>query len=103
MLNRLEKTLGLPPLTKVVETVNNLPDNKRLKAIREILEIAERVSQSVQELDKVVSLITILNELPLEKLKGLEKVLKRIEAIIDKAPEDLMQNLVQFLVELKEG
>lgn len=103
MLHQIEKKLGLPPLTKVVETVNNLPDNKRLRVIKEILETAERVSQTVQELDKIVSLINVLNELPLEKLKGLEKMLKRVEAIIEKSPEDLMQNLIQFLAELKEG
>jgi uncharacterized protein Yka (UPF0111/DUF47 family) len=103
MLHNIEDKLGLPRLSKVIETVDKLPDSKRLKAIKEILDTAERVSQAVPELDKIVSLITVLNELPLEKLKGLEKALKRIEAIIDKAPEDLMQNLVQFIAELKEN
>lgn len=99
VMHRLEKTLGLPPLSEVVDTFNKLPDGKRLNAIRKILEQAEKASAIVPELDKVVSLVASINELPLEKLEKLEKILKRIEKIVEKAPDDL----IKFLAELKDG
>jgi len=92
-----EARTGAPPLTKFLETVDKLPDERRLKLIKEVLVAAEKVSQTAPELDKVVSLIREINEMPVEKLERLEKVLKRIEGIIKKAPEELLS----FLTSLK--
>ena len=92
-----ERKLGLPPLSKFVETVEKLPDERRLKLIKEVLVIAERVSQSAPELDKVIGLIREINSLPMEKLEKVEKLLKRIEKIMKAAPEELLS----FLTSLK--
>jgi hypothetical protein len=93
-----ERKFGLPPLSKFVETVEKLPDERRLKLIKEMLVVAERVSQTAPELDKVIGLIREINSIPIEKLNQLEKVLKRIEGIIKKAPQELLS----FLTTLKE-
>lgn len=98
VMKKLEETFGLPSLSKVVESFEKLPDEKKLKSIKEILTIAERVSHTALELDKVVSLLKEINSMPMEKLEKLEKVLKRIEGIMKKAPEELMG----FLASLKE-
>lgn len=103
VLKKFEAMTGLPPLGEVAEAFHKLPDAKRLRAIKEILTCAEKISKTVPELDKVVSLINVLNELPLEKLKAFEKLLKRVEGIIDKSPDDLIKQLMQFIAELKEG
>jgi len=93
-----ERKFGLPPLSKFVETVEKLPDERRLKLIKEMLVVAERVSQTAPELDKVIGLIREINSIPIEKLNQLEKVLKRIEGIIKKAPQESLS----FLTTLKE-
>lgn len=98
VMQRLEKTLGLPPLSKLGESLEKFPDVKQLKLIKDVLTIAERVSQTAPELDKVITVIREINSMPTEKLERLEKVLKRIEGIIKKAPEEL----VSFLTSLKE-
>ena len=63
-----------------------------------MLVAAERISQTAPELDQVVSLIREINSMPAEKLERLEKVLKRIEGIMKKAPQELLS----FLTSLKE-
>ena len=93
-----ERKLGLPPLSKLVESLDKLPDERRLKLIKEVLALAERVSKTAPELDQVVTLIKEINSMPVEKLEKLEKVLKRIEGIMKKAPQELMS----FLTSLKE-
>lgn len=98
MIGELEKKLGLPPLFKVTESLDKFPDARQLRLIKDVLQAAERVSRNAPELDKVVGLIHEINSMPIEKLEKLEKVLKRIEGIIKKAPEDLLQ----FLAGLKE-
>ncbi len=98
VMKSIEEKLGLPPLSKIAESFEKLPDDKKLKSIKEILTLAERVSRTALELDKVVMLIKEINSMPIEKLEKLEKVLKRIEGILKKAPDELMS----FLTSLKE-
>ena len=93
-----EKNTGAPPLSRVLNTMENIPDTQQLKLIKDILTVAERVSQSAPELDQVVMLIREINSMPLEKLEKLEKLLKRIERIMKNAPQDLLD----FLTSLKE-
>lgn len=93
-----ERRFGLPPLSKVTESLNKFPDARQLRLIKEVLEIAERVSKTAPELDKVVALIREINSMPIEKLEKLEKLLKRIEKIMKHAPQDLLE----FLASLKE-
>lgn len=98
VMQRIEKAFGLPPLSKLSDSLEKFPDTKQLKLIKDVLTIAERVSQTAPELDQVIMLIREINSMPTEKLERLEKVLKRIEGIIKKAPEEL----VSFLTSLKE-
>jgi len=93
-----EQKLGLPPLSRFTESLEKFPDAKQLKLIQQVLIVAERVSQSAPELDKVVALIREINSMPIEKLEKLEKLLKRIEKIMKHAPQDLLE----FLTSLKE-
>ena len=97
VLDRLEKTLGLPPLSEVTKTLDKVPDEKRLKAIKSLLTVAERVSKTAPELDKVVMLIQEINSMPLDKLVQLEKVLKRVEKVMKLAPKEV----IDFLSSLK--
>lgn len=98
VMREIEKKLGLPPLGKVADSLQKFPDAKQLQLIKEVLLIAERVSQTTPEFDKFVTVIREINSMPVEKLDKLEKVLKRIEKIIKTAPEEL----VSFLKEVAE-
>ena len=90
-----ERKFGLPPLSKLTNSLEKFPDTKQLKLIKDVLTVAERVSQSAPELDQVAMLIKEINSIPLEKL---EKLLKRVEKIMKNAPQDL----IGFLTSLKE-
>ena len=98
LLAEVEKKLGLPPLSQAADSLEKFPDAKQLRLIKDVLVAAEKVSQSAPELDKVVMLIREINSMPVDKLEKLEKVLKRIEGIMKKAPQDL----IEFLTSLKE-
>jgi len=98
LVGKIERTLGLPPLSRLADSLEKFPDAKQLKLIKEVLETAERVSKSVPDLDKVVTLVVEINSMPLDKLAKLERILTKIESIIKKAPDQL----VEFLSSLKE-
>ena len=97
LLAEVENKLGLPKLSQVAEALNKFPDAKQLRLIKEVLVAAEAVSRSAPELDKVMMLIREINSMPIDKLEKLEKVLKRIEGIMKKAPHEL----IDFLESLK--
>lgn len=98
ILSEIEERFGLPKLSQVADSLQRFPDRNQLKLIKDVLESAERVSKTAPELDKVMLLIREINSMPTEKLEKLEKVLKRIEGIMKKAPQELMD----FVASLKE-
>ena len=98
VLQQLEEKFGLPHLSKVAETFDKFPDAKQLSLIKDVLVIADKLSTSAPELDKVIELIRELNSVPIEKLEKLERILKKVEGIMKKAPEELLS----FLTSLKE-
>ena len=97
VFERLEKALGLPALSEITKTLDRVPDEKRLKAIKSLLIVAERVAKSAPELDQVVMLIQEINSMPLDKLVQLEKVLKHVEKVMKMAPKEI----IEFLSSLK--
>ena len=98
VMRKLEEKLGLPHLSKLTETLEKLPDEKRLHELYKVLQLAEKVSASAPDLDLVIALLRELNALPLDKLIHLEKLLKEVQKVITKAPQDLLD----FLSGLKE-
>ena len=98
LLAEVENKLGLPPLSRVGEVLDKFPDARQLRLIKDVLVAAEAVSRNAPELDKVAMLIREINSMPIEKLEKLEKLLKRIDKIMKNAPQDL----VGFLMSLKE-
>ncbi len=98
MWPQIERKLGLPNLNKVAQTLERFPDAKQLRLIKDVLTVADRVASTGPELEKVVELIREINSMPTEKLEKVEKVLKRVEGIMKRAPQELMS----FMSSLKE-
>jgi len=98
VLAGLEKKLGLPKLSQITGSLEKFPDAKQLKLIKDVLETADKVSQSAPELDQVANIIREINNIPIEKLEKLERILKKVEKIMKTAPQDLLQ----FITSMKE-
>ena len=98
VMEKIEKTFGLPPLSKVADAINKFPDMPRLRLIKSILETCERLSQTSPELEKIAALVNLIADTPTDKLEKLEKVLKQANKLVAKAPSELLE----FLSSLKE-
>ncbi|GAI17895.1 unnamed protein product [marine sediment metagenome] len=96
LIAQLEEKLGLPPLSQVTETLQKFPDMPRLRLIKSILEICERLSQTSPELEKVVTLVNLIADTPTDKLEKLEKVLKQANKLVAHAPSELLEFLSSF-------
>lgn len=98
LLSQIEKKLGLPSLSKVAESLQKFPDMPRLRLLKSILDICERLASTSPELEKVVDLVNLIANTPTEKLEKLEKVLKQANKLVAHAPHEL----IDFLSSLKE-
>jgi hypothetical protein len=98
ILAEVENKLGLPPLSRVADALDKFPNAGQLRLIKEVLVTAEKVSSTAPELDKVAMVIREINSMPVEKLEKLERLLKRIDKIMKNAPQDLLE----FIMGLKE-
>ena len=97
LLSELERKLGLPPLAQVTETLQKFPDMPRLRLIKSILELCERLSRTSPELEKVVTLVTLIADTSTDKLANLERILKQANKLVAHAPNELLE----FLSSLK--
>lgn len=97
LLAEVERKLGLPPLSQVAETLQKFPDMPRLRLIKSILEDCERLSRTAPELEKIVTLVNLIADIPTDKLEKLEKVLKQANKLVAQAPNELLE----FLSSLK--
>lgn len=98
VMERVEKSLGLPRLSALTQTLEKLPDEKQLRLLYKVLQLADKLSEHAPDLNQVIALIREVNALPVEKLERTEKLLKQIEKIMSKAPQELLD----FLTSLKE-
>ena len=98
LLSEFEKKMGLPPLSQVTETLQKFPDMPRLRLIKSILEICERLSRTSPELEKVVTLVNLIADTSTDKLANLERILKQANKLVARAPNELLE----FLSSLKE-
>lgn len=90
VLEKIENAFGLPPLSR---TFDKIPDSRQIKEVKDLFVLAEKLSQNAPDLDKLVTLVHLLNDIPMEKLAMLEKVLKRLESIVKHAPAELFDVL----------
>jgi len=60
--------------------------------------LIERISQSAPNIEHVITLVRELKSVPVEQLETWLKLLRKIEGIMKKAPQELMS----FLTSLKE-
>ena len=90
ILSKIEKQLGLPPLSQVAGTLKEFPDMPRLRLIKSILESCERLSHISPEIEKVITLVSLIDGTPTDKLERLEKVLKQANKLVKNAPGELL-------------
>ena len=95
----MEKKFGLPRLSEMMTTLDKIPDAKTLKVLQELLSTIERLmiaSKNAPTIDQITPLLHEINDMPLEKMDRLLKILKTIEGIIEKAPADLLGMLSEI-------
>ena len=88
VMKKVEEMFGLPSLERVTALI---PDDKRLRLVKDILASAERLAKgaSPEILSSVLEVLRLVGEMPESKLAEVSAILRRVERLSKAMPESL--------------
>lgn len=102
VMKQLEKKLGLPPLIEISEVLKNLPDEKKLRLVKAVLESASKVKGSPQELQMVLDLIRLITSANMEQLTAIRDITSNIVKLAKYLPKEGLP-LKEIVEEFRKG
>lgn len=106
MLDRIERTLGLPPLTQVSNVLKALPDEKKLRLVKSLLDSAAKVRGSPEELQILLELIRLIISANLEQLTAIRDITSNLLKLVKYLPKDMSLKtlpLKEIMEEIRKG
>lgn len=98
-LRKIEQSFGLPPLTQVSEVIRSLPDEKKLRLVKQVLDSATKVKGSPEELRMVLDLIRLITATNMEQLTAVRDILANLAKLVKLLPKDLKQLPLKEIIE----
>jgi hypothetical protein len=96
-----ERATGAPPLAEVTEFLKALPDEGRMKLLRDILREAAKVKGDVQELRLLVEMVRLIHDTPEPKIAAVRDMVAKLEGLIRLLPPLKEIPLGELLEELR--
>lgn len=93
VLKRLGEAIGLPDVADVKEVLQNLPDEKRLRLVRDIVSTVERLKAGEGELQAVFGMVSIIATVEPERLESVKEITNNLVKITKALPPDFLANL----------
>lgn len=88
MPNGLEKALGLPSLKDAAGLLRNLPDEKKLHLVKQILDSAAKVKGGEEELQMALELIRVIASADMEHLAAIKDITSNLVKLVKLLPKD---------------
>lgn len=101
LLTQIEDKLGLPKLSRVVDSVAQF-DPKQLREAKELLDRIERVAKVAPDLDKVLMLIRELRSMTPTEWHEVNKALGHLDHIVTKSPQEVVDAIKKLVDKLPE-
>lgn len=105
LIKQIEEKLGLPSLTSVSEVLKNLPDEKKLRLVKQILDSAVKVKGGPEELETLLEVIRLISGASLEQLTAIRDITANLVKLARLLPKDLSLDklpLGEIVSELKK-
>lgn len=101
LLTQIEDRLGLPKLSRVVESVAEF-DPKQIREAKELFDRIERVAKIAPDLDKVLLLVRELRSMTPEEWREINKALGHLDHLVTKSPKEVIDAIKQLVDKLPE-
>jgi len=93
IMKQIEEKLGLPSLTQVSDVLKNLPDEPKLRLVKQILDSAGKVKSSPQELEALLELIRLISSADMEQLNAIKSITSNLLKLIKYFPKEALKQL----------
>lgn len=105
VLRAVEKKLGLPSLKEVAQTLENVPEEKKLRLIKQVLDSAAKVKGSPEELQMVLDLIRLIISADIEQLTAVKDITANLVKLAKLLPKEGLSQLPlkEIVEELKSS
>lgn len=93
VLRAFEKKLGLPSLKEVSQTLQNVPEEKKLRLVKQVLDSAAKVKGSPEELQMVLELINLITSASMEQLIAIKGITANLVKLAKLLPKEGLSQL----------
>ena len=105
IIKQIEEKLGLPSLTSVSEVLKSLPDERKLRLVKQILDSSAKVKGSPEELGTLLELIRVISSVSLEQLTAIKDITANLIKLSKLLPKEGLANLPikEIIEEVRKG
>lgn len=89
VMRQIEQKLGLPPLIQVSDVLKNLPDEKKLRLVKQILDSAVKVKGGPEELETLLQVIRLISSASLEQLTAIRDITANLVKLVRLLPKGM--------------
>jgi len=93
VLRAFEKKLGLPSLKEVAQTLERVPEEKKLRLVKQILDSATKVKGNPEELQMVLELVNLITSADMEQLTAIKDITANLVKLIKLLPKEGLSQL----------
>lgn len=104
VMRQIEQKLGLPPLIQVSDVLKNLPDEKKLRLVKQILDSAVKVKGGPEELETLLQVIRLISSASVEQLTAIRDITANLLKLVRLLPKGMSLDklpLEEIVSELK--
>lgn len=93
VMKHIEEKLGLPPLLQVSDVLKHLPDEPKLRLVKQILDSAGKVKGSPKELETLLELIRLITSADIEQLNAVREIISNLLKLVRYLPKEALKQL----------
>lgn len=105
VMRQIEQKLGLPPLIQVSDVLKNLPDERKLRLVKQILDSAVKVKGGPEELETLLQVIRLISSASVEQLTAIRDITANLLKLVRLLPKGMSLDklpLEEIVSELKK-
>ena len=93
LLKSIEEKFGLPSLTQVSEVLKALPDERKLRLVKQILDSLAKLKGSPEELQMALELVRLIAGASMEQLNAIRDITANLVKLARYLPKEGLKQL----------
>ena len=101
IFKQIEEKFGLPSLSRISEVLKQIPDERKLRLVKQIIDSATKIKGSPEELELLLELIRLITMVDIEQLKAVKSITANLLKLVKLLPKEIATK--EILAEIKKS